>query len=88
MAAQSVSSGRVVISFNLQRRLAKSIPESWEEELEGMLARHINYWENVAGAYCGRVSFSSRLHASDGTLVWFVTELSERCTRVILSEDY
>jgi len=34
MAIQLFSPGRVVITFNLQRKLAKVIPYSWEEEVQ------------------------------------------------------
>ncbi len=40
MAIQLFSPGRVVITFNLQRKLAKVIPYSWEEEVQDMLHRH------------------------------------------------
>ena len=40
MAIQLFSPGQVVITFNLQRKLAKAIPYSWEEEVQDMLSRH------------------------------------------------
>ena len=40
MAIQLFSPGRVVITFSLQRKLARVIPYSWEEEVQDMLSRH------------------------------------------------
>ena len=77
---------RVVITFSLQQRLAEGIPDSWEEELAGMLNRHIDDWEDKdvpRGA-----SLFSVYYTSNGTQVWVITEKDRSCTTVLLPEDY
>ncbi len=40
LATELFSPERVVMTFNLQRQLAKAIPYSWEKEVQDMLYRH------------------------------------------------
>ena len=96
MATQSFSPRRVVLTFSLQQRLAESIPDSWEEELAGMLNRHIGDWVDMDqseqelndDALKGRASLFSAYHTSDGTQVWVITEWDRSYTKVLLPEDY
>ncbi len=86
MATELFSPRRVVMTFSLQRRLAESIPDSWEDELEGMLNRHIGDWgdaDEQSGA-----SLFSVYRTSGGTQVWVITEKDRSYTTVLLPEDY
>ena len=86
MATQLFSPRRVVMTFSLQRRLAESIPDSWEDELEGMLNRHIGDWGD--GDDQGGASLFSVYRTSGGTQVWVITEKDHSYTTVLLPEDY
>jgi hypothetical protein len=97
MAIQLFSPGRVVITFNLQRKLAKVIPYSWEEEVQDMLHRHTSGdWGDLgqSGQEINNTAFEkdasifSTYHTSDGTAVWIITEGNRICTTVMLPEDY
>ncbi len=96
MATQLFSSRRVVVTFSLQKRLAEIIPDSWEDELERMLNRHIGDWGDMDqsdqelndNALKGRASLFSAYHTSDGTQVWVITEWDRSHTKVLLPEDY
>ncbi len=97
MAIQLFSPGRVVITFNLQRKLAKAIPYSWEEEVQDMLSRHTSGdWGDLGQsgleinttAFEKGASIFSTYHTSDGTEVWIITEGNRICTTVMLPEDY
>ncbi len=83
---QLFSPRRVVMTFSLQRRLAESIPDSWEDELEEMLNRHVGDWGGMEGQ--GRASLFSIYHTSGGTPVWVITEKDHSYTTVLLPEDY
>ena len=97
MAIQLFSPGRVVITFNLQRKLAKVIPYSWEEEVQDMLHRHTSGdWGDLgqSGREINNTAFEkdasifSTYHTSDGTEIWIITEGNRICTTVMLPEDY
>ena len=96
MATQLFSSRRVVVTFSLQKRLAEIIPDSWEDELERMLNRHIGDWGDMDqsdqelndNALKGRTSLFSAYHTSDGTQVWVITEWDRSYTKVLLPDDY
>ncbi len=97
MAIQLFSPGRVVITFNLQWKLAKAIPYSWEEEVQDMLSRHTSGdWGDLgqSGREINNTAFEkdasifSTYHTSDGTKVWIITEGNRICTTVMLPEDY
>ncbi len=97
MAIQLFSPGRVVITFNLQRKLAKAIPYSWEEEVQDMLSRHTSgHWGDLGEsgreinntAFEKNASIFSTYHTSDGTEVWIITGGNRICTTVMLPEDY
>ncbi len=97
MAIQLFSPGRVDITFSLQRKLAKGIPYSWEEEVQDMLSRHTSGdWGDLgeSGREINNTAFEknapifSTYHTSDGTNVWIITEGNRICTTVMLPEDY
>ena len=97
MAIQLFSPGRVVITFSLQRKLARVIPYSWEEEVQDMLSRHTSGdWGDLgeSGREINNTAFEknapifSTYHTSDGTDVWIITEGNRICTTVMLPEDY
>ncbi len=97
MAIQLFSPGRVVITFNLQRKLAKAISYSWEEEVQDMLSRHTSGdWGDLgqSGREINNAAFErdapifSTYHTSDGTEVWIITEGNRICTTVMLPKDY
>ncbi len=97
MAIQLFTPGRVVMTFNLQRKLAKAIPYSWEEEVQDMLRRHTSGdWgdlcqsgrEIINTAFEKDAPIFSTYHTSDGTTVWIITEGNRICTTVMLPEDY
>jgi len=83
---QLLSPRRVVMTFSLQRRLAESIPDSWEDELDEMLTRHIGDWGDVNGQ--SGASLFSVYKTSGGTPVWVITEKDRSFTTVLLPEDY
>ena len=97
MAIQLFSPGRVVITFSLQRKLARVIPYSWEEEVQDMLSRHTSGdWGDLGEsgreinntAFVKNAPIFSTYHTSDGTDVWIITEGNRICTTVMLPEDY
>ena len=97
MATQLFSQGRVVMTFSLQTRLTKAIPDSWEEEIKEMINRHMSGdWgdrdqfdqeQNDNALKDGNPIFSA-YHTSDGTKVWVITEGDRSSTTVLLPEDY
>ena len=89
--------GRVVMTANLQNRLAETIPESWDQELKAMIDRHVSGdWgeleefdrqQNNSALKDGSRIFSA-YHTSDGTKIWVITEADRSYTTALLPEDY
>ena len=89
--------GSIVMTANLQHRLSATIPESWAQELQAMINRHVSGdWgdleefdrqQNHNAVKDGSRIFSA-YHTSDGTKVWIITEADRSSTTALLPEDY
>ncbi len=89
--------GRVVMTTNLQGQLQEADPEGWEEELQGLIRRHVSGdWgdldeedkrENQISLERGFRIFSA-YNTSKDIRVWVITEADRSYTTVLLPEDY
>ena len=97
MADQLFPLGRISMTTNLQGRIQEANPEGWEEELQGLIRRHISGdWgdldeedkqENQSSLERGSRIFSA-YNVSEDLRVWVITEADRSSTTCLLPEDY
>ena len=89
--------GRVVMTTNLQGQLQEADPEGWEEELQGLIRRHVTGdWgdldqhdrqENQLSLENGFRIFSA-YNTDAGIRLYIITEADRSCTTCLLPADY
>ena len=97
MADQLFSLGRITMTTNLQGQLQETNPEGWEEELKGLMDRHVSGdWgdmdeedkrENQNSLERGFRIFSA-YNTSKDIRIWIITEADRSITTCLLPEDY
>ncbi len=89
--------GRIVMTTNLQGQLQEADPEGWEEELQGLIRRHVTGdWgdldqhdrrENQLALEKGLRIFSAYT-TSSGIKLYIITEADRSVTTALLPQDY
>ncbi len=97
MPEQLFPLGRIMMTTNLQGKIQEANPEHWEEELQGLIARHASGdWGDLGEEDKGENDLSvkrgfrifSAYATSHGFRVWVITEADRSVSTVLLPSDY
>ncbi len=97
MADQLFPLGRITMTTSLQGQIQEANPGGWEEELQGLIRRHVSGdWgdlddeekqENQISLERGFRIFSA-YNTSGDIRVWVITEADRSITTCLLPQDY